>query len=121
MSLTGPPYERAEAVARLVRDGVRRIRVLPGVEVTGFTCCVPLEGGFGLPFQITGPPDGTTSKGDAGWNMVSAGYFETFKIPVLRGRTFREQDDGGPCCDLPLSYQERHLPRGSRWRNLVVM
>jgi putative ABC transport system permease protein len=28
--------------------------------------------------------------------MVSAGYFETFKIPVLRGRTFREQDDGGP-------------------------
>jgi predicted permease len=28
--------------------------------------------------------------------MVFAGYFETFKIPVLRGRTFREQDDGGP-------------------------
>jgi predicted permease len=28
--------------------------------------------------------------------MVSAGYFETFKIPVKRGRTFREQDDGGP-------------------------
>jgi predicted permease len=28
--------------------------------------------------------------------MVSSGYFETFKIPVLRGRTFRDQDDGGP-------------------------
>jgi putative ABC transport system permease protein len=49
-----------------------------------------------LPFQITGRPEGPTSKGGAGWHMVSAGYFETFKIPVLRGRTFREQDDGGP-------------------------
>lgn len=28
--------------------------------------------------------------------MVSAGYFEAFKIPVLRGRTFTEQDDSGP-------------------------
>ena len=96
MSLTGPQFERATGVAQLVRDGVRRIRALPGVEAAGFTCCVPLEGGFGLPFQITGRPDGPTSRGAAGWTMVSAGYFESFKIPVLRGRAFREQDDGGP-------------------------
>jgi predicted permease len=96
MSLTGPQFESVAGVAQLVRDGVRRIRALPGVEAAGFTCCVPLEGGFGLPFQITGRPDGPTSKGGAGWTMVSAGYFETFKIPVLRGRAFRDQDDGGP-------------------------
>jgi hypothetical protein len=85
MSLTGPQFESVAGVAQLVRDGVRRIRALPGVETAGFTCCVPLEGGFGLPFQITGRPDGPTSKGGAGWTMVSSGYFETFKIPVLRG------------------------------------
>jgi putative ABC transport system permease protein len=96
MSLTGPQFEKAAGVAQLARDGVRRIRALPGVEAAGFTCCVPLEGGFGLPFQIAGRPDGPTSKGGAGWTMVSAGYFETFQIPVVRGRTFREQDDGGP-------------------------
>jgi len=96
MSLTGPQFEKAAGLAQLVRDGVRRIRVLPGVEAAGFTCCVPLEGGFGLPFQVVGRPDGPTSRGGAGWTMVSAGYFETFRIPVLRGRTFREQDDGGP-------------------------
>ena len=96
MSLTGPQFEKSAGVAQLVREGVRRIRALPGVEVAGTSCCVPLEGGFGLPFQIAGRPEGPTSKGGAGWTMVSAGYFETFKIPALRGRTFTERDDGGP-------------------------
>jgi predicted permease len=96
MSLTGPQFDKAAGVARVFQDGLRRIRALPGVEVTAGTCCVPLEGGFGLPFQIPGRPEGPASKGGAGWTMVSAGYFETFKIPVLRGRTFTEQDDGGP-------------------------
>jgi hypothetical protein len=96
MSLTGPQFEKAAGLTQLVNEGLRRIGSLPGVEVAGFTCCVPLEGGFGLPFQIPGRPDGPTSKGGAGWTMVSAGYFETFKIPVLRGRTYKEHDDSGP-------------------------
>jgi len=96
MSLAGPQFEKPAGVAQLVREGVRRLQALPGVEVAGSTCCVPLEGGFGLPFQIPGRPDGPLAHGGAGWTLVSAGYFETFKIPVLRGRTYREQDDNGP-------------------------
>jgi predicted permease len=96
MSLTGPQFAKPAGVTQLVHDAVRRIRALPGVEVAASSCCVPLEGGFGLPFQIPGRPEGPTSKGGSGWTMVSAGYFETFKIPVLRGRSFTEQDDSGP-------------------------
>jgi predicted permease len=96
MSLTEPQFEKVAGVAQLVREGLRRVRALPGVEAAGFSCCVPLEGGFGLPFQITGRPAGPTAQGGAGWTVISAGYFEAFKIPVLRGRTFRDQDDGGP-------------------------
>ena len=96
MSLTGPQFEKAAGVAQLAREGLLRLNALPGVEAAAATCCVPPEGGFGLPFEIVGRPAGPTAKGGGGWTMVSAGYFETFKIPVFRGRTFQEQDDNGP-------------------------
>jgi len=96
MSLTGPQFEKAAGVAQLAREGLLRVNALPGVEAAAATCCVPPEGGFGLPFEIVGRPAGPTAKGGGGWTMVSAGYFETFKIPVFRGRTFQEQDDNGP-------------------------
>ncbi len=96
MSLTGPQFAKPSGITQLVHEGTRRVSAIPGVEVVATTCCVPLEGGFGLPFQIPGRPDGPASRGGGGWTLVSAGYFEAFKIPVLRGRSFREQDDGGP-------------------------
>ena len=77
----------------MIHEGVRRIRALPGVEVAATTCCVPLEDRLDVAFQIAGRPEGPASKGRAGWTMVSAGYFETFKIPLaarphaLRNRT----------------------------------
>ena len=56
MSLTGPRFLKADGVDRLVRDGVARLRALPGVELASATCCIPLEGGYGLPFNIVGRP-----------------------------------------------------------------
>jgi predicted permease len=96
MSLTGPQFAHVGGVTQLVHAGLESIRAVPGVEVAAATCCVPLEGGFGLPFEIPGRPQGPTSKGGAGWTMVSPGYFESFKIPVLRGRAYLEKDDSGP-------------------------
>ena len=96
LSLTGPQFENPAAVAQVIHEGVRRIRALPGVETAGTTCCVPLEEVFGLPFQIAGRPEGPSSRGGAVWTLVTAGYFETFKIPILRGRTFSERDESGP-------------------------
>ncbi|HTB20921.1 MAG TPA: ABC transporter permease [Bryobacteraceae bacterium] len=95
MSLSGPHFVKADSVDRLVRDGVTRLRTLPGVDIASATCCIPLEGGYGLPFNILGrpPANNLPFTGGAGWVTVSPGYFEVFKIPVKRGRTFAETDD----------------------------
>jgi predicted permease len=97
MSLTGPRFQKSESVARLVRDGTERLRALPGVVDASATCCVPLQGGYGLPFRIVGRPteDGGPFHGGGAWKTVSPGYFEVFKIPIKRGRTFRDRDDSG--------------------------
>src|SRR5262249_47450746 len=56
MSVSSPQFMTADAVERLVRSGIERLRTVPGVEVASATCCVPLEGGYGLPFVIAGRP-----------------------------------------------------------------
>jgi predicted permease len=68
---------------------------LPGVEAAGTTCCLPLEGGFGLPFTILGRPlTNGPYHGGGGWMTVSPRYFDVFKIPMMRGRAFTVRDDG---------------------------
>jgi len=96
MSLSGPRFEKATSVAQLVRVGVEHLEAVPGVEVASATCCVPLEGGYGLPFLIAGrpPPQGTFT-GFGGWLTISPGFFEVFRIPVTRGRTLTIRDNAG--------------------------
>jgi len=94
MSLSGGRFDKTVAVAQLSRNGRERVAAVPGVEAVTSTCCLPLEGGFGLPFDIVGRPHGNDpSTGGAGWMSTSPGYFSVFHIP-LRGRDFSEQDDG---------------------------
>ncbi len=94
MSLTGPQYESAQAVDLMIRNASERLRAVPGVVNAAATCCVPLQGGFGLPFVIAGRPltDGPFH-GGAGWINITPGYFDVFKIPVKRGRDFSDRDD----------------------------
>src|SRR6202453_331171 len=95
MSLTGDRFQKTAGVAQLVRNGRERLNAIPGVEISASSCCLPLEGGFGLPFQVVGRPEDKTQQVGAGWMSASAGYFEAFKIPILSGRDFTERDVAG--------------------------
>jgi predicted permease len=93
MSMSGDKYAKAETVEQAVRVGVEKMLAIPGVQAASATCCVPLEGGYGLGFTVVGRPLADQPvHGGAAWNTVSPGYFEVFKIPVRRGRTFTVSD-----------------------------
>jgi len=97
MSMTEPRFAKSAGVDGLIRAALERLRAVPGVEAASATCCVPLEGGYGLPFNIVGrPPDGDGPyTGQGGWITLSPGYFDVFRIPILRGRDFTDRDTAG--------------------------
>jgi len=94
MSLTGPRFEASAGLDQVVRDGVERLRSLAGVIDASGACCIPLEDGYGLPFIIVGRPLQAPFHGGAGFLTISSGYFDVFRIPVIRGRPFNDRDDG---------------------------
>jgi len=95
MSLTGARFQKTSAVADVIQNGADRLKVLPGVEAAGATCCVPLQGGLGLPFVVEGRPlTKGPFHGAAGFTLISSAYFSTFKISIVRGRAFTDQDNG---------------------------
>ncbi len=124
MSLTGPQYAASEGVERLIRSGVERLRALPGVVDASGTCCVPLQGGYGLPFTVVGRPlqDGPYH-GGGGWTTVSPRFFEVFKIPVRRGRTFSDTDDrrGTPVVIINEAMARQFWPNGDPLSDRLVI
>jgi putative ABC transport system permease protein len=93
LSLPENRFAKTDDVSRLVNSARTRIAAIPGVEDSAMTCCPPFASRFGLPFTVLGRSVEDSSGMDAQWTYVSPGYFDVFKIPVLRGRSFTEQDD----------------------------
>ena len=96
MSLSGTRFAKTAGVAQAVRDVEQRVGAMPGVDSIAVTCCLPLTGGVDLPFTIAGvPPTEGPYNGDVQWRNVSPQYFQVFRIPLLRGRTFTVRDGAG--------------------------
>jgi predicted permease len=123
MSLTEPRFLKSEGVEQMVRNGVERLRALPGVVDASATCCVPLQGGYGLPFVIVGRPLKDRFHGGGSWLTVSSGYFEVFKIPVKRGRSFNDRDDGrSPAVAIINEAMARQFwPKGDPLKDRIVI
>ncbi|HEX6973826.1 MAG TPA: ABC transporter permease [Vicinamibacterales bacterium] len=75
-----------------------RLASLPGVESTGAASGLPLavaSGDWSFDLEGRAPLNNKKHWGAADWYAVTPGYFETLKIPVLRGRGPSDADTAG--------------------------
>jgi len=124
MSLNSTKYARTAAVEQLTRDGLERLRAIPGVVSASATCCIPLEGGYGLPFRVIGRPlDKGPFHGGGGWQTLAPGFFEVFKIPILRGRSFTERDNasGAPVVIINQAMAKQFWPKGDPLTDRILI
>ena len=95
MSVSGDRFQKTGPVAQVIRNGTNRVLAVPGVTDVGVTNGLPMAGGFGMIFDVVGRANGSSPfTRDAGFYSISWRYFHALKIPLLRGRSFTEQDDG---------------------------
>jgi putative ABC transport system permease protein len=92
-AMLDPKFAKAAGVDQIADDVVRRVEALPGVEGAAFTGLLPLEGNFNsLTITVVGRPLIGLAHGYGRWMTVSPGYFDVLKIPLIRGRLFRDGD-----------------------------
>lgn len=92
-AISGSRYNSTAQVESMVQQATDRIQALPGVQTAACTIMLPLEGSsIDMPFSIQGSQSKDKWEGDEYWRFVSPGYFEAFRIPLLRGRTFARTD-----------------------------
>ncbi|MEP6692706.1 MAG: ABC transporter permease [Gemmatimonadaceae bacterium] len=76
------------------RDLVARAGALPGVQSAALAYNDPLTAGFANSFRIEGrEAEAERGQAELATRPVSASYFATVGIPILRGRGFTERDD----------------------------
>jgi putative ABC transport system permease protein len=73
---------------------IQRIQGLPGVTSVGAVSHLPLGGrGVNMSFAVEGgPPINSAEELNADLRVISPGYFEAMKIPLIKGRPFIEDD-----------------------------
>jgi predicted permease len=85
-----PEHYTVEQLAGFERRALERLRALPGVVAAGATSLLPLRGQYNFPMSVVGRPE---ASGEPQWHTTSPGYFETLRVPIVRGRDFAVADD----------------------------
>ena len=91
-------YRKPEELRQFLHQVLQTVQTQPGVEKATVSANLP---GFADGWQNDIAPEGHRSLEpgeliNVDWSIVSADYFQTMKIPILRGRTFtRDEDEQG--------------------------
>lgn len=98
ITLSGVSYnDDTGARSRYVSQTLERLKALPGVESAAFVAPMPFSGAeIGGDFKFEGHPAPEPGREpSANVRNVTPEYFQTIRIPLLKGRYFSEQDRRG--------------------------
>ncbi|HMD96751.1 MAG TPA: ABC transporter permease [Terriglobia bacterium] len=94
VSLPEARYMKDEERGSFYQRLQESLQTLPGVTSASFTSTLPLEGGSNGTLIVEGQaaPKNMWSSPLVEWCTVMPGYFQTLRIPILRGRDFIPSD-----------------------------
>jgi putative ABC transport system permease protein len=97
LALPEHQYDTPAKQIAFLQAALERLRNSPGVSSAAAGVPLPFSGfGGSASFEIEGRPKVPGDPGPHGdVRQVSAGYFETMGIPLVRGRSFAEEDRKG--------------------------
>jgi predicted permease len=103
-------------VSAFHRELLRRLSEVPGIEEAALALESPLDEGFTSRFTIEGRPEVAPGQQDeVRVRAVSAGYFRTLGIPVVRGRepdADLDRDDSPLVTYVNEAFARRYFPDG---------
>ncbi len=96
LALPKAKYLEDPQLRNFIDGALARIRALPGVVSAGVASHVPFGGfGQGIQFQVVGKPIQPGERQGAHFTAVSANYFSTMQIGLVKGRLFDSSDAYG--------------------------
>jgi predicted permease len=108
LALPPEKYPEAGAAAAFYTELLPRVRSIPGVRAAGAITQLPLAAGnAGGGFQF----EGLDETRYAGYRVVTDGYFEAMRIPLLSGRTIAAVDTAGtdPVAVVNQAFAQQYL------------
>lgn len=94
LSVPESQYPDGARVASFYRQTLERLRALPGVQAAAATDLLPLNFETNTrEYELEGQPVAGDARPRAIETVVTPGYFETLRVPLLRGRGLSDRDD----------------------------
>jgi predicted permease len=95
LSMQDARYQSPEKVNRFFDDSLARMRQIAGVDNAAAALTLPYERALNTGGRWVGAQPGTDRIPIMNMTYVTAAYFETLRIPVVRGRVFTDADAAG--------------------------
>ncbi|MBL9137385.1 MAG: ABC transporter permease [Verrucomicrobiales bacterium] len=114
LQLSLPKYKYPDTArqSQFFQRALEEVRSIPGVLSAAFIAPLPLGfGGWQSGIRIEGQPEPKPGQGlMSDFAVATPEYFKTMGVPLLKGRAFRDSDDGQfPVCIIDETFERRHF------------